>query len=193
VKGLTVKRFSRFLCAVVTALLVLGHSGSANAKLVTTMVTKPITQTLVFTGYDLKIVSIQTVATLDNRPMLSKMNDCSTPYVMVVVSLQNASSTQELNTPALTFNFELADGSNLTGPQGDGVFLYPSLGRAPDTFHPKDHKSIIYLTCNWNGQAITKLFLTNNGSSGDTGYANVRFLMPPGFVKAVDPMGTPPP
>jgi len=183
----------RSISAVIIALFAFVQSGVADAKLVTTMITKPITQQLVFTGYDLKIVSIQTVATPDNRPMLSKMNDCTTPYVMVVVSLQNASSIQELNTPALAFNFELADGSNLTGPQGDGVFLYPSLGRVPDTFHPKDHKSLIFLTCGWNGQAITKLFLTNGGSAGDTGYSNVRFLMPPGYVKAVDPMGTPPP
>lgn len=173
------------------ALSLLAAAEAAEAALVTTMVTKPITSSLVFTGYVLKIVSIQTVATIDGRPMLAKMNDCGTPYVMVVVSLQNNSASDELNTPALTFNFELADGSNLTGPQGDGAFLYPSLGTVPQTFHPKDHKTVIYLSCGWSGQAITKLFLTNNGSSGNTGYANVRFLIPPGYVKAVAPVPTP--
>lgn len=182
---------SRFSCAFFVALLMLLQNGVANATLVTAMVTKPISQSLIFTGYALKIVSIQTVATADARPVLAKMNDCNTPYVMVVVSLQNTSSTEEFNTPNLVFDFELADGSDITGPQGDGVFLYPSLATVPQGFHPKDHKTLLYLSCNWNGQAITKLFLKSNGSAGNTGYSNVRFLIPPGFVKAASPIAAP--
>lgn len=159
-----------------------------SAGLVTAMVTKPITSSFVFVGFDVKVLSIQTVNAIDSRPFIAKMNDCGgNGYIMVLLSMQNNSSSETLGIPSLQLQFELADGSDLNGPQGDGVFLYPGYASVPQEFHPKDHRQVLFVSCNWNGQAITKMFLTNNGGGGDSGYNNVRFLIPRGYVTAATP------
>jgi hypothetical protein len=173
---------SRVLGAAFAAALAIAAAGIASADEV---VTKPIDKPFSFSGYVIQVTSIQTVATPDARAFLSKMNDCSTPYVMLVLSVQN-NSAETLDTLTPQVSFELADGSDLNGPQQDGMFLYPNFAPIPSYFHPKEHKSILYVTCNWNGQAVTKLFLTANGPKPN----NVRMIVPKTFAGAASPVPT---
>jgi hypothetical protein len=173
-------RMIQALGAAFAAALLLATGTTASAD---DVVTKPIDKAFAFSGYVIKVESIQTVASPDARAFLAKMNDCSTPYVMLVLSVQN-NSAETLDTLTPTVSFELADGSDLNGPQQDGLFLYPNFAPIPNYFHPKEHKSILYVTCNWSGQAVTKLFLTANGPKPN----NVRILVPPGFASAASPV-----
>lgn len=181
-------KLARFFSIVSLIALILPPVPSS-AGLVTTMTTKPITSSFIFAGFLMKILSIQTVSPIDSRPFLAKMNDCGgNGYVMVLLTMQNNSSTDTYGVPQLMLQFELADGSDLNGPQDDGGFLYPGYANPPQTFHPKDRREILLVTCNWNGQDITKLFITNNGGGGTMGYNNLRFLIPRGYVTSATPV-----
>ncbi len=185
--------FRRLLGTLTVIALAVTCGTPGAAATVTTMVTKPIAKPLVFVGFLFHIISIETVATPFGEPAFKKMGDCNTPYIKVVASLQNTSKANQVSPPEAVFDFELSDGSHLSGPPADGSFIYPSLGAIPGYIYPLEHLKVLYMICNWNGQAPTKLFLTNNGAGGDGGYSNIRFYIPKGFAKAIGPAPTPSP
>lgn len=150
-----------------------------------------------FAGVRFRIDKIETASHGDGRPIVQKAGDTpeGTGYIIVSVSLQNASGSNDISIPSPTFGFELADGSQIDERSAEGYTLVPSLTDPPDSLHPKQHVDVAYVFSNWNGQPITKMFVKNNGGTEDNnaGYLYVRFMVPKNYVQPLQLVPTPQP
>jgi hypothetical protein len=149
------------------------------------IVTQPIAKPFLVPGmnYIFHIKSIETATPLGKPAFLAHMNDCALGYIMVVASVQNNADVAHFP-PGVGIGFELADGSGLSGPQGDGYFVYPSFAQMPPKLYPKEPRDVAFVTCKWTGQPITKILWANR----------FRINVPAGFVKNLSaPVASPAP
>lgn len=176
--------FCRYVLTAVLAIAMVLPAAGVRAD---PIVTKPIDKPFLITNwnYIFKIKSIETVTAQDKRPFLAKMNDCDKGYVIMVASVQNNNKSGSAWIPGATFSFELADGSILEGPKGDGVFIAPGAVRPPPSLFATEHRDLAFISCQWNGQPLTKLVFANR----------FRFSIPQGFVKntVIGPAASPSP
>jgi hypothetical protein len=186
-----------FGCTAIGLLLAVPHGARAASAAVDALTDQQLNTYINFAGLRTRIDKIETVKSADGRPVLAKSNGTAdgTGYIMVTVTFQNPSASQEVGVPGNDIGFELADGSQIDEAGADGFFLVPSLTDPPGTLHPKQHIQVVYVKTNWNGQDITKMFLKKNsgGSENDAGYTYARFQIPKGYVTQLDPVATPSP
>jgi len=161
---------------IIAAAIAVGMTLSATLVQADPLITLPIDKPFLVKNWNylFHIKSIETVTPIGNPPFLKKMNDCSKGYIMLVASVQYNSDSGSAFLPGVTMSFELADGSEADGPQGDGSFLYPSFANEPPHLFAKEHRDIAYITCQWSGQPLTKLIWANK----------YRFNIPKGYVKS---------
>ena len=166
----------RFLIAAAVAV---GLTLSATLAQADSLITQSIDKPFVVKNWNylFHIESITTARPLGNAPFLKKMNDCADGYIMVVASVQNNAASGNAWIPGPGISFELADGSTMNGPQGDGTFLFPGYAAPPGKLEAKEHRDIAYVTCHWSGQPLTKLIFADA----------FRFNIPKGFVKNISP------
>lgn len=180
-----------------TGLLAVSYSARAASPAIDKLTDQPLNAYINFAGIRTRIDKIETVKSSDGRPILAKSNGTAegTGYIMVTVSLQNPSASQDLAIPGNNLGFELLDGSQMDEAGSDGYFLVPSLSDPPDILHAKQHIQVVYVRTGWNGQDITKMFLKKNsgGSENDAGYTYARFQIPKGYVTQLNPAPTPAP
>ena len=178
-------------------LLTVSYAARAASPAIEKLTDQPLNTYINFAGIRTRIDKIETVKSSDGRPILAKSNGTAegTGYIMVTVTLQNPSASQDLDIPGNNLGFELFDGSQMDEALSDGYFLVPSLSDPPETLHSKQHIQVVYVRTGWNGQDITKMFLKKNsgGSGNDTGYTYARFQIPKGYVTQLDPVATPTP
>jgi hypothetical protein len=179
------------------ALLVSALPRPALADAIDKLTDKPLNTYVNFAGIRTRIDKIETVQSADGRPILQKAGGTNdgTGYIVVTVSMQNPSDEKTIAIPGAAFGFELADGSQIDEQAPNGSFLMPSLNDLPDALHPKQHVTLAYVITNWNGQPITKMFLKCSAGTEDnnTGFRYLRFQIPKGYVKQLDPVPTPQP
>lgn len=144
-----------------------------------------------FSGVNVRINSITTVAKVDpSSPLLKDINTQGSDlgYVAIQMNVQNPSSGDDISIPSLLFGFELADGSQKDEEAPGACYIGTSLASFPPsltvTLHPKQNMVITCVSTNWNGTALTKMFLKSNGGGNDKGALYVRFQIPKDYVKA---------
>lgn len=164
-----------FIAAFVVGVSLSTTAPQASAQLVT----KPINKPVLFPAwnYILHIKSIEAHYPTGKPPFLGqgkgKMEDCPQGYILIIASLQNNNSSGSAWIPSLSLGFELADGSQMNGPSEAGTYIYPSYAQPAPSLYAKEHLNLVYVTCGWTGQPITKLVVANS----------IRFIVPKKFVK----------
>jgi hypothetical protein len=85
------------------------------------MVTEPVGQYFLYGGPNVRVDSIQTLAQQDDNPVLKSINgvnDSDKGFLIVHLSIQNPSSSDDRDVQGSDFSFEPQDGTqmNSTGP-----------------------------------------------------------------------------
>ncbi len=144
-----------------------------------------------FSGADLRVDKVETVVKGDSRPIAVKsgINEREDGYIMVTLSMQNPSASEDLCVPGPVLGFELKDGSQIDETNPPFAYVSPSLGEVPGNLHPKQRINLVYLFDRWSGQIPTKMFLKNNGGceGNNRGLGYLRFQLPPSAVTALEP------
>lgn len=163
-----------------------------------TMHDRSLDQWFVFAGLRTKI-SIQSVAQADGNKILADVNtqDPAKGYLILTMEYQNPTNSTDVSIPGINFSFELSDGSTLDAP-ASGVFgPYAGDGAKPaaDTLHPKEHVKVRYVIVDWDGTAITKMFMERNSGddSNSAGDQKDRFQIKKGDISTLAPVPTPTP
>ena len=156
------------------AALLLAASPSVLLAEDATMHDRGLDQWFVFAGLRTKIDSIQSVAQADGNKILGDVNtqDPSKGYLILTIEYQNPTNSTDVSVPGINFSFELSDGSTLDGSASSiyGPYVGDGTKTAADTLHPKEHVKVRYVIVDWDGTAITKMFMERN--SGDDSNAS---------------------
>lgn len=150
------------------------------------MVDKPLGVYFLYAGVNARIDSIEASKTRTNNPALKDMeDDADAPGAVVIhMTVQNPTSNQDISIPGSNWGWELEDGTQRDMGAADHEYAGKSLVDIPDSLHPKQTLQLTYVF-DWNGSALTKLFLKRNSGteSNGTGAQYVRFQIKPGDIK----------
>lgn len=150
-----------------------------------------LTQQIRFAGLDWRVDKIESVAKGDARPasVKTQIDQESTGYFMITVSMQNPSATESRSVPGLLFGFELADGSQIDEGGPAGQYIVPSFAEIPGSLHAKQRVNVTYVISSWSGSAPTKMFVKVNSAddSNQSGRGYLRFQLAPGSVAILAP------
>jgi hypothetical protein len=164
-----------------------------------TMHDRGLNQWFVFAGLRAKIDSIQSVAQADGNKILADANtqDPAKGYLIITMEYQNPTNSTDVSIPGIDFSFELSDGSTLDAPASGlyGPYVGSGTKVAADTLHPKEHFTVRYVIVDWDGTAITKMFMSRNSGddSNSTGDQKDRFQIKKGDIGTLAPVPTPTP
>jgi len=181
------------------ATLVVAASSSVSLAEDATMHDRALNQWFVFSGLRTRIDSIQSVAQADGNKILADVNtqDPSKGYLILTLEYQNPTNSTDVSVPGINFSFELSDGSTLDANASSiyGPYVGDGTKTAADTLHPKEHVKIRYVVVDWDGTAITKMFMERNSGddSNSSGDQKDRFLIGKGDVTPLVPVPTPTP
>jgi hypothetical protein len=171
------------------ALILPQPAPAAGIKKLTTV---PLGKYFPFAGMNVRVDKVETVEHGDGRKILDRISggfDRAKGYILITLSVQNPSDSDDIDMPSTQVGFELADGTQIDEAGPAGSFIAASLKDAPNSLHPKQHVQIVYALTEWNGEAPTKMFFhVNGGTAGnDAGYQYVRLQFPKDYVKALAP------
>ncbi|MDP9024093.1 MAG: hypothetical protein M3N13_01795 [Candidatus Eremiobacteraeota bacterium] len=142
-------------------------------------------------GLDWRVDKIESVAKGDARAAAVKtqIDQESTGYLMLSVSMQNPSASDSRSVPGLRFGFELTDGSQIDEGGASGEYIVPSFAAIPGQLHPKQRINVMYVISGWSGSAPTKMFVKVNSAddSNQSGRGYLRFQLAPGSVAILAP------
>lgn len=178
--------------ALVATVAAVAPAFAATAPTVNALTTQTLNKYFDFAGLRYRVDKIETVSTADARPIYVKAVGNSNPgkgYILVTMSIQNPSDTDDTDVTSNWLGFELGDGSQIDEGSPTGMYLASSLNDPPGSLHPKQHIQIVYIVTDWNGQPLTKMFMRNNGGTelNEPGYHHVRFMVPKGYVSELAP------
>jgi hypothetical protein len=91
-------------------------------------------------------------------------------FVVVTVTAQNPSGSDDISVPHMEVGFELKDGSQMNEETPDATNIPGSKVAAPTGLHPKQHEQFSWVISGWTGAAPTKLLLKVWDQSGYPGY-----------------------
>jgi hypothetical protein len=164
-----------------------------------TMHDRSLDQWFVFAGLRTRIDSIQSVAQADGNKILADVNtqDPAKGYLILTLEYQNPTNSTDVSVPGINFSFELSDGSTLDAPASTvyGPYVGDGTKQVADTIHPKEHVTVRYVIVDWDGTAITKMFMERNSGddSNSAGDQKDRFAIKKGDVGTLAPVPTPTP
>jgi hypothetical protein len=164
----------------------------AHAAGIKKLTTVPLGKYFPFAGMSVRVDKVETVERGDGRKILDRISggfDRAKGYILITLSVQNPSDSDDIDMPSTQVGFELADGTQIDEAGPAGSFIAASLKDAPNSLHPKQHVQIVYALTEWNGEAPTKMFFhVNGGTAGnDAGYQYVRLQFPKDYVKVLAP------
>lgn len=176
---------------VITCALLIAASSAASADINMHIKDATLNTTYRFAGIDLRVDKIETVVKGDKRPIAikSEIGDRDDGYIVVTLSMQNPTSSEELCVPGQALGFELKDGTQIDQTAPPFAYIAPSLADVPGKLHPKQRINVVYVFDRWNGQALTKMFVQrSSGCEGNNaGLGYLRFQLPPTAVTALEP------
>lgn len=155
------------------------------------LVDKPLGKYFFYAGMNVRIDAIQTNTKKDNNTVLKGAQDIADDkgYIVIRVSMQNPSASDDRAVPGNVFGFELQDGTQMDEAGADAWYAGQGLVDPPGSLHPKQTVELTYVFGGWNGSPITKMFMKKNsgGDENSAGAQYVRFQIPANYVQALTP------